>query len=126
MVTEPCKDVREMAKPQKKAPPIKPIRGRYVSDDDLKVELGLPDDATPLEFLTAVYQSELLPVNVRLDAAKNAAMYRHPRLIAVAAIKASDEKLYLSGGLPTLPGTTIDMPSNKVQIDGEIVKDPDK
>jgi hypothetical protein len=96
-------------------------------DDDLYVDLGLEDDASPLEFLMAVYRSNIVPINLRVDAAKNAAMYVHPKLIAVAAVKTGQEKLMLSGGLPNLPGANVVMPKAKVQIEGEVAKkDHDK
>jgi hypothetical protein len=72
--------------------------------------LVIPDEATPLEFLTATYRDERVPFDMRLDAAKAAAAYTHPRLIAVHAIAAQGEKIVLSGGLPRLPGTETIMP----------------
>ena len=41
------------------------------------------DSPTPLEYLVSVYTDEDSPLNVRLDAAKAAAPYVHPRLSAV-------------------------------------------
>jgi hypothetical protein len=41
------------------------------------------DSPTPLEYLVSVYTDEDNPLNVRLDAAKAAAPYVHPRLSAV-------------------------------------------
>jgi hypothetical protein len=41
------------------------------------------DSPTPLEYLVSVYTDEDNPPNVRLDAAKAAAPYVHPRLSAV-------------------------------------------
>ena len=39
---------------------------------------------TPLDFLTAVYLNEQLPLSVRMRAAIEAAPYRHPKLTATA------------------------------------------
>jgi hypothetical protein len=45
------------------------------------------DSPTPLEYLVSVYTDEDNPLNVRLDAAKAAAPYVHPRLSSVEVSK---------------------------------------
>jgi hypothetical protein len=42
------------------------------------------NEITPLDFLEAVYLNPSLPLRTRLDAAKEAAKYRHGRMSAVA------------------------------------------
>ena len=42
-----------------------------------------PDEGTPLEFLTATYRDNTVPFDLRLEAAKAAAPFVHPRLAAV-------------------------------------------
>jgi hypothetical protein len=49
------------------------------------------DKPTPLEYLVSVYTDEDNPINVRLDAAKAAAPYVHPRL---SAVEVSSDKQY--------------------------------
>jgi hypothetical protein len=44
----------------------------------------LAEQPTPLEFLTAVYCNEGLPLSVRMRAAIECAQYRHPKLGVVA------------------------------------------
>jgi hypothetical protein len=75
------------------------------------VDLPIPDDCTPLEFLTGVMQFKKLPVIMRLDAAKNAAYYVHPRMMAVRVDEGGGKlELDIHGGLPALPGTATIMP----------------
>ncbi len=42
-----------------------------------------PDEGTPLEFLTSVFRDEAVDLGMRLEAAKAAAPFVHPRLAAV-------------------------------------------
>jgi hypothetical protein len=48
--------------------------------------IELPNDATPLDFLEAVYRSSTQPIYQRMKAAIEAAQYRHPRLAMTATI----------------------------------------
>jgi hypothetical protein len=52
----------------------------------------LSEQPTPLEFLTAVYCNEGLPLSVRMRAAIECAQYRHPKLgvIATTSMNADD------------------------------------
>jgi hypothetical protein len=52
----------------------------------------LTEQPTPLEFLTAVYCNEGLPLSVRMRAAIECAQYRHPKLgvMAMTNINADD------------------------------------
>jgi hypothetical protein len=52
--------------------------------------LEVPADATPLDFLFAVYRSAAQPMSRRLKAACEAAAYVHPKL-AVSAMISSDD-----------------------------------
>jgi len=52
-------------------------------------ELVLPADATPLDFLCAVYRDATQPLGTRLKAAIAAAPYCHPKL-AITANVATD------------------------------------
>ena len=49
-----------------------------------RLELGMSEEVTPLEFLEAVYRDEELPLSVRMRAAIEAAPYRHHKLTAMA------------------------------------------
>jgi len=48
--------------------------------------LALPPDATPIDFLCAVYQSPAQPMHRRLRAAIECAPYVHPKFSVVAAM----------------------------------------
>jgi hypothetical protein len=50
----------------------------------------LPEQDSPLDFLTAVYQNEDLPLAVRMRAAIECAPYRHPKLTATAILSDED------------------------------------
>lgn len=50
-------------------------------------ELVLPADATPLEFLQAVYRSSAQPMTHRLKAATAAASFVHPKLSVSAHVE---------------------------------------
>jgi hypothetical protein len=52
--------------------------------------VSVPPDATPLEFLKAVYQSATQPMSRRMRAAIEAAPYFHPKLSATATITVED------------------------------------
>jgi hypothetical protein len=51
----------------------------------------LAEQPTPLEFLTAVYCNEGLPLSVRMRAAIECAQYRHPKLGVMATTNMSSE-----------------------------------
>jgi hypothetical protein len=53
-------------------------------------EASLPQKATPLEFLQAVYCNEGLSIHIRLKAAIEAAQYCHAKLTAVASVSTQD------------------------------------
>jgi hypothetical protein len=90
---------------------------RYMGPKDsangngLYFEMAIPEDATPLEFLTALYRSPRAPMIMRLDAAKNAAQYVHAKLMAVKIVDHAKPVYEIVGGLPELPGTHTIMPS---------------
>jgi hypothetical protein len=92
-----------------------------MGDTRRDISLVLPDAATPLDFLVAAYRSEEVPLEMRLEAAKSAALYMHPKLIAIAGMAPRGEVLRLSGGLPLLPGTETQMPQGVV-IEGEVIR----
>jgi hypothetical protein len=50
-----------------------------------------PRVVTPLEFLTAVYMNEAVPLSTRMKAAIEAAQYVHPKLAAIATIQADGD-----------------------------------
>ena len=54
--------------------------------------MGLDEETvTPLEFLTAVYMNEAVPLQARMKAAIEAAQYVHPKLAAVANYNADGD-----------------------------------
>ena len=58
---------------------------------------------TPLEFMTAVYRNERLPLFVRLQAAIQAAPYIHARLASVTVKNEGSERIVVYGGPKKLP-----------------------
>jgi hypothetical protein len=70
-------------------------------------------DLSPKEFLHAVYRDVRMPMATRIDAAKAAAVYEHPRLAQVNQDITGGLKITIEGGLPTLPGTNIIMPGSE-------------
>jgi hypothetical protein len=76
------------------------------------VRLRIPRDASPLEFLKAIYQNKRLPLDVRMEAARDCLPYCHPKLIMVAAsnVDQATLKIAITGGLPPLPGTSVIIP----------------
>jgi hypothetical protein len=52
--------------------------------------LEVPANATPLDFLQAVYRSPTQPMNRRLKASIGAANYVHPKFTAVAQVSSQD------------------------------------
>jgi hypothetical protein len=62
------------------------------------------------DFLRAVYTCNRLPMSTRIEAAKAAAAYEHPRLQQVASDITAGVRIVIEGGLPDLPGTNIIMP----------------
>ena len=62
------------------------------------------------DFLRAVYTCSRLPMSTRIEAAKAAAAYEHPRLQQIASDVTAGVRLIIEGGLPALPGTNVIMP----------------
>jgi len=60
----------------------------YFVDDSEGLEVS--DDATPVDFLCAIYRDAKQPMHRRLKAACEAAPYCHPQLKATAVILGSD------------------------------------
>lgn len=75
-----------------------------------EVKIEVEDGCTPLEFLTKVYKHPDVSIFLREDAAKAAAQYTHPRLVAVAATVGNKLRIEITGGLPPLPGTATVLP----------------
>src|SRR5262245_41189571 len=48
-------------------------------------EIAIPADASPLDFLQAVYRNAALPLSTRIRAGVAAAQYMHPKLSVVAS-----------------------------------------
>jgi hypothetical protein len=94
--------------------------GSIMADDDggspLIIDLRLRPDASPLDFLTAMYRHPSVPLGMRLTAAQNAAQYVHPRLVAIAAVSPQGERFEIRGGLPALPGAPTIMPGQEGPI----------
>lgn len=83
-----------------------PIEGEILEPER---EYDKPD-LTSLEFLKAVQRDRKLPMSVRIDAAKAAAVYEHPRLAQVNQDLTAGVRIIIEGGLPPMPGTNIIMP----------------
>jgi hypothetical protein len=58
--------------------------------DALIAERRVEGTDSPLDFLTAVYQNEDLPLAIRMRAAIECAPYRHPKLSAAAILSDED------------------------------------
>jgi hypothetical protein len=86
------------------------------SGPPLVIDLRLKPDASPLDFLTAMYRHPGVPLGMRLTAAQNAAQYVHPRLVAIAAVSPGGERFEIKGGLPALPGAPTIMPGREGPI----------
>lgn len=61
------------------------IEGQLQSD-----EVAVGDNASPLDFLTAVYRDPRQPISRRMRAAIEAAPYYHPKLSATAVLHDAD------------------------------------
>jgi len=70
-------------------------------------------ELSPKEFLHAVYRDIRMPMATRIDAAKAAAVYEHPRLAQVNQDITGGLRIIIEGGLPALPGTNIIMPGTE-------------
>ena len=64
---------------------MKPVTNIYETLDRIEArpELDLPSEATPLDFLRAVYLDPAQPMSLRVRAAVEAAPFAHPKLSAV-------------------------------------------
>lgn len=95
-----------------------------MADDDgappPAIRIEMAPNATPLEFLEAVFRHNDVPLGMRLDAAKNAAQYRHPKLQMHKMLDDTNGPLVIEGGLPMLPGVETRMPQRL--IEGEVVR----
>ncbi len=80
------------------------------------VELG--PDATPLQFLQAVYCNENVPLSARLKAATEAAQYVHPRLAVTGVIE--------SQGLGALLDARLKRLAEKKLLPPEVIAEPIK
>jgi hypothetical protein len=82
-------------------PKIKPHETEVI-----KVQMNLPPDATPLDFLSRVYVNDKIPVNLRIAAALGAAPYVHERVLMIkkAAPEEAAPTIIVEGGMPSLPG----------------------
>jgi hypothetical protein len=89
------------------------------------VNIIVGPDCSPLDFLQAVMRCNEVPLFIRQDAAKAAAQYIHPRLLAVSTAETGSLVVKVEGGLPPLPGTNTIMPGEDINrgktIEGEIV-----
>lgn len=64
-----------------------------------------------LDFLRAIQRDRKVPLQTRIDAAKAAAVYEHPRLAQINQDMTVGATIRIEGGLPDLPGTNIIMPN---------------
>lgn len=87
----------------------KPLEGEVLGPDEHEYN---DPDLSSLEFLRAVQRDQKLPMSVRIDAAKAAAVYEHPRLAQVNQDMTVGATIRIEGGLPDLPGTNIIMPDS--------------
>jgi hypothetical protein len=91
---------------------------RPPSDNELP-HPDIPDDCTPLEFLTAVMRMKNVPLFLRVDCAKQAAQYKHPKPMAISVVSGEAMAITVEGGLPRLPGAETIMPGE--EINGPII-----
>jgi hypothetical protein len=90
-------------------------------DKPTEPEILGPEDPKPYDdpsltskdFLRAVYTCSRLPMSTRIEAAKAAAAYEHPRLQQVASDITAGVRMIIEGGLPALPGTNVIMPETE-------------
>jgi hypothetical protein len=70
--------------------PLFPLLGQLPAkaEDDSVVEL--PPDASPLDFMEAVYRNPAQPIGRRLAAAIAAAPFRHPKLAVTVSAATQD------------------------------------
>jgi len=64
--------------------------GIWADKEPKREELVMPPEASPLDFLRAVYQNPKLELAVRMRAAVEAAQYMHPTFKATAMVVAND------------------------------------
>jgi hypothetical protein len=94
----------------------KPTNGNPPEQEVLEPEGLVPaynkPGLSPQEFLTAVFQCTTLPMQARIQAAKDVSVYVHPRLAQVTQDVTAGVTIRIEGGLPELPGTNIIMPTH--------------
>jgi hypothetical protein len=66
---------------------------------EAEAELAIPPDATPVEFLSAVYRDAAQPMHRRLRAAIECAPYVHPKLSVTAAFDGKSFAAALEGAI---------------------------
>jgi hypothetical protein len=66
--------------------PLFPLLGQLVSRQADSESVELPEEASPLDFLTAVYRSPQQPIGRRLNAAIAAAPFMHAKLTVNATM----------------------------------------
>jgi hypothetical protein len=96
-----------------------------ISPEHSAVRLRLPTNATPLDFLKAVYQCKRLPMELRIEAAQSALPFVHPRLIAVVPGNVGPQRLEIVGGLPRLRGCSTVMPIEPPPMPSELAVEPE-
>jgi hypothetical protein len=67
---------------------------------NFRARFEVPQGIEPLEFIEAVMREPNFPIELRLDAAKAAAPYRHERLAPADMSDKSGIKVTVKGGLP--------------------------
>jgi hypothetical protein len=72
------------------------------------------------EFLTEIMHDKKVPLNLRMEAARNLAPFEHPRLAQVNQDLTAGVTIRIEGGLPELPGTNIIMPKQGSVLPSEV------
>lgn len=101
----PRKTVKEVAKTQRA------ISSRRRPKASYKRELQISKEGlTPLDYLLRVMRNPRNEVDVRVDAAKAAAPYVHPKLAQINTNGTNIVTIIVEGGLPAMPGSPTIMP----------------
>lgn len=83
-----------------------------------KRELTVAEEGlTPLDFLLRVMRNAKNPPAIRMEAAKAAAPYVHPKLAQISTQAGQAVTIIVEGGLPKMPGTETIMP----KLDGPVI-----